>query len=57
MTRMLLLAAMAFACAISVAFAQVAMPSPTVLPTQWGDTADGLFKVALEALTPSRRLL
>ena len=50
MTRKLLLAALAFACAVSVAFAQT--PSPTVLPIQWGDMANGLFKVAVEALYP-----
>ncbi|GJD41295.1 hypothetical protein [Methylobacterium bullatum] len=52
MTRKLLLAALAFACAVSVAFAQGATPSTTVLPIQWGDMANGLFKVAVEALYP-----
>ena len=46
----LLMALMAFAPAL--AYAQTATPSSTVLPIQWGDMANGVFKVAVEALYP-----
>lgn len=58
MTRKLLLAALALACvAVTLilpiaASAQGVTPSATVLPIQWGDMANGLFKVAVEALYP-----
>ncbi|MHC2089481.1 hypothetical protein [Methylobacterium sp. CM6244] len=51
MTRFFL-AALAFACAVAVAFAQGATPSPTVLVIPWGNMLGEFSKTALEVLAP-----
>ncbi|MHC2087222.1 hypothetical protein [Methylobacterium sp. CM6244] len=51
MTRFFL-AALAFACAVSVAFAHGAAPSATVLVIPWGNMLGEFSKTALEVLAP-----